>query len=374
MALGFNKMNFWPRPKDQMHDTLLRTVVQLPGISFVSAMAVFDDKLYVAGQHPAGPNAPPVLYEWDEVAGTLTQITLPAAVTAVATNTQITGMVVFNNLLWIVTGASATAADNGLMFALDTGGTWTNATALGFPGWTGAAVVGMIPRLFIYGGQFVAAARPGVGTLELHYYNATAWTLEATALGSDISSTQQIETADGSLYFTRGNRVQQRTPTGVYNTAILLDGLGGPVIGGLAQVNGEVWAAQAGPGAGLISPPMLSQVTPAASQKIRALRTGITAMAPTSAALDVQRNEEVLIAATADPGSDVLLPGSYPAEPISELVIIEDGLSLRPLVNIKGTASFIVPYRQYLYVAHGAPYVATLPASTLFTAQLSVIE
>ena len=377
MSVSFTKNHFWPRPKDQNHDTLLRTVAEIPGISIITAVAVFDDKLYVAGTQP-GANAP-LLFEWDEAAGTLTQITLPAPIVGVGAPTQITGMVTFNNRLWIVTGLSNIPVDNGLMYALDTGGTWTNAVALGFPGWTGGAVIAMLPRLFIYGGRFVAAAEPNNAgpNLEFHYFDGTAWALETTTLANDITSTQQVEDAAGNLFFAQGANVRQRSAAGVYSTVIVLDGPGGFIFGGLASLNQELWVAQTGNLLGTLTPAgTIAQATPAAAQKRRALRTGITAMIPISSAKEEVGRQQVMLAATTSLGSQVYNSGNWAPNLRSELVLIEDGLSIRPLVNLIGWATFIIQYRQYYYVAHGAPLtgVPVLPTSTEFTARLSVIE
>jgi hypothetical protein len=85
--------------------------------------------------------------------------------------------------------------------------------------------------------------------------------------------------------------------------------------------------------------------------------------------------QEVMLAATTSFGSQIYAADWTPAMR-SEIVLIEDGLSVRPLVSLLGWAFFIVQYRQYYYVAHGTPFVGVpaLPTSTEFRAQLSVIE
>lgn len=380
MALGFNKINFWPRPKDQNHDVLIRTVTQLDEINYISAVAEFNGKLYIAGQQlPTASTNVPTLYEWDEAQDTLTAIAMPAAIQAVGGLTQITGMIAYANRLWIVTGGSANAADNGLFYGLDRGGNWATAAAtIAWPGWTGGVVALMYPRLSLLGTSLVAASDT-VGVTEVNLYDGTAWTNEPIlAFGAAITTPRPIATATGELYLGLGTRVVQRSAAGVYSTALILDGGAGRVSGGLATFNrGQVWAAQSFGGA-VTNPPQLAQVAP--TQKIRALRTGITAMLPLAAGQDVTREtDDVVLAATADPGSGVLAAGGYPAYPITQIVIMEDGLSVRPLVATRGTVHFIIKHGRYVYVGHAAmdPFnaaVPALPADDAFVAQLSVLE
>ena len=237
------KNNFFPRPRDQNRAFLLRTLAEVRGESMITAMTVFNGVLYFATQNPllAGGNVPR-LYSWNPATMTVpVAVVLPAL--AGVTNTRITGMAAYNNRLWIVTGASTTAGDNGQFWSMDTAGVWTGANILGFAGWTGGAVANMVPVLFVFQNQLVAAGVGGDAQLHLYFYNGAAWADEATGMGGAVRTQDQIADFNNILYFGLGRDVIWRPVAGVYALAYRFPNVAAPVCG-LATLNGQVWASQ----------------------------------------------------------------------------------------------------------------------------------
>ena len=287
MPIAPFKHNFFPRPRCQMHACLLRTVVELTGEAVITAMAVWNNRLYFATQNPlyaVAGNRPPRIYVYDPALGTTTAVALPGAFVS-NTNTSITGMVVYNDQLWIVSGASATAADNGQIFALSTVGVWTAAAALGFPGWTGGTVANMLPTMFLFGTQIIIAGTGGAGTLRFHFYNGLAWVEENTAFAATVVTTRdQVVTVNGTLYFGiqgGGNAsIQFRTPAAVYGQQYTYPINNPPMA--LAAMNNQLWAGQFIGAGGLAGTLLRALPMTVPADMLLRVTTGVTYLTPIS--------------------------------------------------------------------------------------------
>ena len=354
-AISPTKSNFWPRPRDANMDTLLRPVVEVAGDSIITCMASFNGRIYFAGQHPTGPTNAPRLYMWDPNTGN-TAVALPAAFAAVG-NTQITGMVVFNNQLWIVSGNSAVAGDNGQIWVLNPDNTWAAGPApFGFPGWTGGAAANMVPRIFLFGGNLAVGAFPAGGAaFDLHTYTGAAWALEVTALvAADMDTLVPVETAAGALYFGVGQAVWQRNAAGVY-AQIMQFPLANDIVG-IVEVNGQIWAAQA-PGAAV---PLMGQAFPVANQSLRVLPGGVRFMFTVPSGLSGAANSEVVIVTLAT----------------GEIMLFEEqDRSLRTMVRSEDDGgSQIISFQGRYYVAQGSVDLSALAANAIVSARISVFE
>jgi len=352
MGIRPSKNNFFPRPRDQAHAVLLRPILEVRGDSVITCMAVFNNRLYFAGQHPPGPTNAPRLYRWDASTDTVAvPIALPAAFAA-AGNTQIVSMVVFGGQLWIVTGQSGVIADNGQLWVLNANETWAAGPApFAFPGYTGGAAANMHPVLFLFGGNLNILARGNDGVLRRYSYTGAVWAVENTALGVQVDSLTPVVDAAGILLFGAGANVIARNLLGVYAQAIGGTGTNTPA---MAMVNNQVWFAQTG------GTPLIGVAWPVASQLTRIFPIGANFMhaIPSNEALSTTRGETAVVGRR-DGDLDLLdTDGSL------RLMVASDDDDIRQMVT----------YNQRVYVAQGSLAMATLAATAEVTARVSILE
>jgi len=175
------KNNFWPRPRDEASDFLLTSVIQFTPAAMITAMAVYNNRLYYA---VAYRNALPRLFSWDGQNAPV-EVAVPAWNNAPATTFRIQVMAVYNNQLWIATSPNGVAAPNQVIEIWFFNGTaWTDGKTLA--GWAAAplnpcesiANAGrgagwmFVFNNIIFVGQDTAAA--GVG-IEVQGWNGTTW-------------------------------------------------------------------------------------------------------------------------------------------------------------------------------------------------------
>lgn len=358
-AIAPFKTNYFPRPRDQAHACLIRTVAEVRGEALITAMTVFNNQIYFAAQNPLAVNTFPRLYSWNpQLQAAPVAVALPAALVA-ATNTRINGLAVYNGRLWMVTGQSATAADNGQIYAMDTTGIWTAAAVFGFPGWPGgSARANTITTAFVFQNQLVITGRhAAAGTwLTLFFYNGAAWVTEIPLTANDITTQNQFSDLSSTLYVgLAAGTVMSRSPAGVYNPNAYAFPVAGAVLG-VGTINGQVWAAQ-GPGltAGL------TRVAPAAAaiNQLARISPGVSYMLPIPSGTPVTatRGQVMLIAMW---GSIMLLD--------------PDG-SLRVLVAGEGDeyVGQIQRFGNLYYLGMSSAVLATL-GSAQATVRLGILE